>query len=153
MWDDYEAIQDKIDYDPTTGLFKRWNGRRCGTWHKQGYLMIQVGERKYSAHRMAFLMMGCDIPEVVDHANGDRSDNRWDNLRAATVQQNNFNIKVKDFTNLSVQSNGKYKVELRINKKKRYFGCHELELAQLIRDCTREKYYKEFSNQEKLNAK
>ena len=31
------------------------------------------------------------VPKYVDHINGDRSDNRIENLRVATVQQNAFN--------------------------------------------------------------
>ena len=35
-------------------------------------------------------------PDVqIDHANGDRSDNRWANLRLATQRQNNANSRVR----------------------------------------------------------
>jgi hypothetical protein len=43
------------------------------------------------AHQLAFLYMTGSIPIEIDHANGDRADNRWANLREATRKQNNGN--------------------------------------------------------------
>lgn len=44
------------------------------------------------AHRVAFELMGVELgAREVDHINGNRSDNRWANLRPATCQQNQWN--------------------------------------------------------------
>lgn len=45
----------------------------------------------YRAHRV---IMGCEDPDlVVDHINGDKLDNREENLRIATRGENNRNVK------------------------------------------------------------
>lgn len=43
------------------------------------------------AHRVAYFLATEQQPDQVDHVNGDRSDNRLANLRAATQQQNQRN--------------------------------------------------------------
>ena len=83
-------LRDLLHYEPETGAFM-WRatgkgrpplGAPAGLVDKQsGYRCICVGGRKY-AHRLAFLYMTGSWPlHLVDHINGDRSDNRWCNLR------------------------------------------------------------------------
>lgn len=104
MLSDYDKINAVLDYDPTTGIL-RWRARTtyfngpvkpgdvAGTL-KDGYLSIRTGQRNYRAHRLAWLLMTGAFPpkgHEIDHANGDRSDNRWSNLRLANRSENNMN--------------------------------------------------------------
>jgi hypothetical protein len=50
-----------------------------------------VGGKPYLQHRIATLYMTGDWPEEVDHINGDKADNRWENLRAVDVKTNRQN--------------------------------------------------------------
>lgn len=84
------ALKD-LTYCQDTGLFHWPNGRVAGSINGDGYVDIKVRGKVYKAHRLAFLKMGLDIPEYVDHENRNRSDNRWINLRAATKNQNGYN--------------------------------------------------------------
>jgi hypothetical protein len=79
-----------FNYDPETGKFTRTV--EVGAKH-EGYLMVCIDGKQYPAHRVAWLMMTGEWPsELIDHANMDRMDNRWGNLRAATTAQNQANV-------------------------------------------------------------
>lgn len=55
-----------------------------------------VGSHLFRAHRLIWKWMtGAEPPEIIDHINGHPGDNRWRNLRAATVSMNNRNRRGK----------------------------------------------------------
>lgn len=90
-----------LKYTPETGLFHRLvpqGGQVVGaiagsTDPVNGYVRIGVDGHSYKAHRLAwFYVHGVWPPMLIDHKNLNRSDNRLDNLRPATVQQNNQNV-------------------------------------------------------------
>ena len=58
------------------------------------YIRIYINRRSYLAHRLAFLYMDGEMPKEVDHKNGDKTDNRWVNLRACDRAQNVANVGV-----------------------------------------------------------
>lgn len=98
------ALQAFANYDASTGHFIRRHrtsanapaGVPCGTVSGGGYRYIRVLGRHYRASRLAWLWVTGDWPAgVVDHANGDRQDDRWANLRLATSAQNCANAKLR----------------------------------------------------------
>ena len=67
-------------------------GSVAGSLHSDGYIYIGINKRLYLAHRLAFFYVDGVWPEQeVDHKNGVRSDNRWSNIRRATIAQNRRN--------------------------------------------------------------
>ena len=92
-----------LHYEPSTGVFT-WKsysghvtpGKIAGSVSDQGYIRIGIAKKDYRAHRLAWLYMTGDIPEVeVDHINRNRADNRWENLRLATPKQNRENTSIR----------------------------------------------------------
>ena len=91
-------LKSRLSYCPTTGYFTslgskttpQYAGKRIGTLNNRGYISVYLGT-SYQAHRLAFLYMTGEMPEYVDHINRDTTDNRWENLRPATISQNNSN--------------------------------------------------------------
>lgn len=78
-----------LNYDPKTGEFTRKDGTPVATdltW--DGYLKVIINRDGFRAHRLAFLYMTGEMPDQVDHINRCRTDNRWENLRAANNSQN-----------------------------------------------------------------
>lgn len=68
-------------------------GDIAGTLKSHGYLCVGINYNSYRAHRLIFLMHKGYLPKTIDHINGDKLDNRIENLRAATVGQNQHNRK------------------------------------------------------------
>lgn len=95
MLKNQEYLEELLSYDPGSGLFT-WRvdqgsaraGSVAATKATNGYLVVMVDKKYRSLHRMAFAFMGQEVPDCVDHINGDRTDNRWLNLRAATAIDN-----------------------------------------------------------------
>lgn len=92
-------LKEWLTYDPITGIF-RWIPRprssrieyKAGCQRRDGYVIISFKGTQYLAHRLAFLYMTGSFPEKqVDHIDRKRNNNKWDNLREVTPQQNNFN--------------------------------------------------------------
>jgi len=66
-------------------------GSVCGYKRKDGYVRIKVDGALVMAHRIVWKMFHGDEPIYIDHINGDRSDNRIENLRAVTSSDNRAN--------------------------------------------------------------
>jgi hypothetical protein len=89
-----------LDYDRDTGEF-RWRkrpttsvrvGEIAGALNNQNYRRITIEGRPYLAHHLAWLYVkGKWCRRVIDHQDGDPSNNRWSNLRSATRSQSNAN--------------------------------------------------------------
>lgn len=82
-----KRLREKLRYDPETGIFTFARGKRrgkvAGTAHDaRGFLKVSIDNERHLLHRLAWLWMtGLHAPVSVEHINGDRSDNRWVNLR------------------------------------------------------------------------
>lgn len=92
----YERACEVLVYDPETGALN-WRvtrpgapkGALVGTRTSDGYTQVEVDYRIYRAHRVIWLLMTGKWPKhLIDHRNGKRADNRWENIREATPVQN-----------------------------------------------------------------
>jgi len=96
-------LKELLSYDAGTGVF-RWlkvPPRSCltvgcvaGGKEAGGGWRIKIDGKTYKAHRLAWLYEFGKFPSAfIDHINGFRTDNSLVNLREATNQQNQQNIK------------------------------------------------------------
>lgn len=133
-------------------LYWRKTGKRAGTPHHTGYTQIAFEGKLYNAHRLMFLLYNGWLPKVLDHIDGDRSNNKIENLRPATWSQNLQNMKLRPTNKSGCKnvswSNAKRKwvVQLSINGRQTNLGrFDDLELADLVATEARDKYHGAFA--------
>lgn len=87
-------------YDPVTGDFtnltnrgsRALKGELAGSEQNYGYWWIYIEGRRYMAHRLAWFYMTGEWPSGdIDHINGAKGDNRFNNLRIVTRRENCLN--------------------------------------------------------------
>ncbi|WP_407059264.1 HNH endonuclease signature motif containing protein (plasmid) [Ralstonia syzygii subsp. celebesensis] len=159
-----DFLKTLIEYDPTSGIF-RWlvarnshggkviPGAIAGT-KNDGYVQIIVDQRKYRAHRLAWLLMTGEFPVKgyeIDHINGARDDNRWENLRLVTRHQNNMNMGVSKANRSGVRGvswlkrRNKWHARIKVEGRVICLGDFvSLEAAAAARKAAEEKYFGEF---------
>lgn len=120
----------------------------------QSYKFIRVKDKIVREHRYIWEQHFGAIPKgmYIDHINGDKQDNRIENLRLATPKENARNRVGANVTNkLGIKGvqqleSGNYRVRAYVHGKDKHFGVfNNLELAELIAIEARHKYFGEFA--------
>lgn len=150
-----ELVHSTFDYQH--GQLIRKKGREidkgiAGFISDKSYVKIKIGKKAFTAHRLVFLWHHGYLPEIIDHIDGNRSNNKIENLREATKAENCANQKIRS-TNTSGmkglvwhKANKKWIAQLCLNYKQYYFGSFvDRELAELVVIEATELFHKDFS--------
>lgn len=136
QWVESDIIKKYVEYNSISGEFywiKSSNSRilvgsKVGYYTENGYLRTRISGKNYLLHRLAWFMIYGKFPEFyIDHIDGNRSNNRIENLRDATLFVNGQNRKKANKTNklgvlgVSKIDNG-YQAEIQENNKRVYIG-------------------------------
>lgn len=147
-----EIVKKLLDYDPVTGdLTWRYRdetdflhlGDKADAYSRMfnkqfagkkalhsvmpiGYRGGSIYDQKAYAHRIIWLWMTGENPKTIDHKNGIKIDNRWENLRNITQKQNTRN-QTRRNTNTTghtgvFRHRGKYKAQIMIDAKTYHLG-------------------------------
>ena len=95
------------------------DGKLAGTITKTGYRQVSVDNKLYLAHRVIFAMHWGFLPQFIDHIDGNRLNNKIENLRQCTDQQNKYNTPVKAKSKTGIKNvqweRNAYRVDIRID--------------------------------------
>lgn len=129
-------------YDESSPSCLRWKVSRvggrgirpgdvAGSIDSKGYWRVGISGKEYRVHRIVYhLVTGepLDSDTQIDHINRNRLDNRFNNLRKVTNQQNQFNKRVLRNNTSGItgvvwyKPTSKWKVQMRLNKKTTHLG-------------------------------
>jgi hypothetical protein len=132
----HSRLLELLSYSPSTGVFM-WNGDRGGRSFKNkpaghlktnGYIEITVDGWRYNAHRLAWYYTYGKWPKNdIDHINGERSDNRIENLRDVFPYLNFQNVSLRSSKNSTgvrgvSKIRDKFRAEIRVQNKRLHLG-------------------------------
>ncbi len=137
----HDALKTLLSYDPSTGAFtwlvNRGNlknaGSIAGSLNRGGYAQLQISGKCYRLHRLAWFYVHGVFPDGdLDHINGVRSDNRIENLRICSKQQNALNKlpQRNGFKGVTLhKQTGKFQAQITKSNKNHYLGLFATEQA------------------------
>ena len=78
------------------GFNARYAEKGAGHLRKAGYRPVHINDGLYLAHRIVTKWMtGEEPPKTVDHHDGDPANNKWENLRPATMLEQGWNKRLQ----------------------------------------------------------
>ena len=140
-----ERLRELFHYAPETGVFTRRRAIAAtktndvaGWLNAIGYWFIGIDHRQHLAHRLAWLYVHGAWPvNDIDHIDGNRANNRIDNLREATRGENLQNQRRAACTNRSSgllgaywhKANSKWYAKIQVRGKTIYLGMFDTKEA------------------------
>lgn len=138
---DLDLLNEYFDYNSDSGkitwvknFFKTKIGKEAGGIGQMGYIKITLNGVTLLAHRIAWAIhYNEQPPEIIDHINGDRADNRIENLRSCTNAENIQNQRTASRSNktskyLGVSNfKGKWRAKIKANGKYIFLGYFDSE--------------------------
>lgn len=117
------------------------------------YRMVYIKGKEYMEHRIIFMFHYGYFPPEVDHIDGNKTNNKIENLRHATHAENLRNQKLRTCNTSGVKNVGwakreqRWRVRLTVNGKDKHVGYFkDRELADLVAMEACDLYHKNFSS-------
>ncbi len=124
----YNAITGDLFWLETTSSRVKPGDRAGGVNKSTGYIGVKIFGKVWRAHRVAWAIQTGSWPtSEIDHINGEKADNRFTNLRAATRSQNCSNTKTyknnkSGFKGVHQRSNGRWRATVYCAKRRYDLG-------------------------------
>jgi len=133
-------------------LYKAYNGKKAGGIHQTGYWRLKINKKSYQAHRVIFAMHHGHMPKQIDHIDGNKSNNKIENLREATPSQNGWNRFLQKNNKSGIKGISwrkdcnRWLAQVRVNYKIFYLGLFEdVEKAKIALSEFRSKHHGNFA--------
>jgi len=121
----FDYVDGQLVWKEKPSNLKHLIGKVAGCLHRSGYRNIKIKNNIYPAHRLIWIYHhgNCRSDMQIDHINGLKDDNRIENLRLVTNQENCFNrsrLNAKGYTwNKDVK---KWQASIWVENKLKYLG-------------------------------
>jgi hypothetical protein len=119
-------IEKGWEYNPETGDITSHTGNIIKAKASNGYLVCCLvygkKELRINGHRFAYYYMLGRIPDMIDHINTIKNDNRWENLREATYTKNSWNRSKKPKGYSWNKAKRKWAARIRVYGKLKHLG-------------------------------
>lgn len=147
-----QVLMDLFSYDPETGrltnrerdgkyfanpkLAASWNKKHAGKCpefiNAYGYPSVRLDGKHYRVHRIAWIITYGRSPQIIDHINGIRTDNRLCNLRSVSSLENGRNVGLSSRNRTGVpgvwfdasRGHGKWRARIVVNDTHISLGSH-----------------------------
>jgi hypothetical protein len=112
---------------------------------------IDGKKKMMPAHRLIYMMNHQNLPQVVDHIDGNPENNSIENLRAASCAENQWNAKRRSDSSTRIKNVSLHRktnlwhVQIHAYGKKYQWYFRDIELAELVAKEAREKLHKGFA--------
>lgn len=156
-----QELNELLEYNKETGEFT-WKkdrsrlakkGQRAGCDDGTGYWTINIKGKPWKAHRLVFILHTGSYPNCIDHINGNKADNRWENLRPATRGQNNQNQSMRSDNTSGfkgvyyLKRNKKWAAQVTVDGEQKYLGLYPSEFeAGEVAMKARQYHHGEYAN-------
>lgn len=163
---DYDKFHKLLRHEPDTGflywkprplhmfrtekLYEDWNTtyahcRALNSDDGDGYLRGRIFDKFYKAHRVMWIMETNTVPDIIDHIDGIKCNNVFDNLRNVSISENNKNLK-RFKTNTSGISGvsfirNKWRARIYVDGKEKHLGIFDKKEDAIFARVAAEKEY------------
>ena len=126
-------------------------GQEVGSIDNRGYSKVCINYKDYLTHRIIFLWNHGYLPKMIDHIDGNTSNNQIENLREASPTTNNYNQKISVKNKSGVKGvswnkqRNKWVVRINANKKLKQWYIDSFEFAEFLATEARNHYHGEFA--------
>lgn len=130
-----DFLKEIISYEDGVISFKKTRGgvtagKPLGHEHPKGYMLVRLLGVLHPVHRIVWKLHHGTEPEFIDHADGNKKNNRIENLREVSRVENNRNASLSKanttgFTGVTfAKREGMYRAEIYAEGKRKSLGYH-----------------------------
>lgn len=130
---DYDAAAGQLIWRDADHLSpsdrSRLVGKPAGSLNADGYVSIKFRGRLYRAHRLVWVhTTGAWPAGEIDHVDGDKSNNRFANLRIASRSENMRNVSAYASSKSGLKGtsfdrvSGKWRAQIMLNRRGKFLG-------------------------------
>lgn len=161
-----ELLHEIFTYENGDLVWKKPTGPRVkvgdvvgGSLSSHGYKTVQLFGKARKAHQLIYMMFHGVEASEVDHINGNRADNRIENLRAVNRAQNCANQRTQTrsasgFKGVTfMRKSSVWRARIKISQKEIHLGCFQSkDEAAIAYNKAAEKHFGNFAKLNKLEA-